>query len=43
MTAFWIVGIGINVAVVVAVAWWAIRNWKGSAEGRPGRDDDPGT
>ncbi len=39
MGAFWIVGIGINVVVVVAVVWWAVRNWNGSTEGRPDRDD----
>lgn len=27
MTAFWIIGIGINVVMLAALAWWAVRNW----------------
>ena len=41
MSAFWIAGIGINIVVLVAIAWWAVRNWRGSTEGRSGRDDGP--
>lgn len=29
MTAFWVVGIGINLAMLVALAIWVVRNWKG--------------
>lgn len=45
MSAFWIVGIGINVAALAALAWWAVRNWRQRDEqdvkddlgNRPGR------
>jgi hypothetical protein len=30
MTAFWVVGIGINLVFAGALLWWAVRNWRGS-------------
>lgn len=35
MTAFWIAGIGINLAALAALGWWALRNWRQGDE----RDD----
>ncbi len=37
MTAFWIIGIGINLALLVALAVWVVRNWNPR---RSGRDED---
>ena len=39
MTAFWVIGIGINVVALVALAVWVVRNW--NPHGRE-RDDDAG-
>ncbi|MEB2353481.1 MAG: hypothetical protein OZ924_18980 [Burkholderiaceae bacterium] len=41
MKGFWIAGIAVNVAALVALAWWAIRNWKTPrhGEGHDGRHD----
>ncbi|MCZ7559274.1 MAG: hypothetical protein M5U30_03820 [Burkholderiaceae bacterium] len=41
MTGFWIAGIGINLAAFIALAWWAIRNWKRSSDKARGPDRDP--
>lgn len=41
MTAFWVVGIGINLVFAGALVWWAVRNWRGSSgeTARDGRTD----
>lgn len=39
MTAFWIVGIGVNVVFFGALAWWAMRNWKQGERTKRERDD----
>jgi len=39
MTAFWVIGIGINLVVLVALGVWVARNW--NPRGRE-RDDDAG-
>jgi len=28
VTAFWVIGIGINIAVMAAVVYWAVKNWR---------------
>jgi len=28
MGAFWIVGIGINVVLLVALIYWVVKNWR---------------
>lgn len=38
MTAFWVIGIGINLVVLVALGVWVARNWNPRRE----RDDDAG-
>lgn len=34
MSAFWIIGIGINVTVLAVVVVWAVRNWPARDRGR---------
>ena len=38
MTAFWVIGIGINLVFAGAVLWWAVRNWRDS-RGDAARDE----
>lgn len=38
MSAFWIVGIGINVVMLGALVWWGVRNWHRD-DSRRGRRD----
>lgn len=41
MTLFWIAGIAINLVFLVAVAVWAVRNWRQNAQARRDRGRDP--
>lgn len=40
MTAFWVIGIAINVVFAGALIWWAVRAWRSSSSGSsaPARD-----
>jgi len=41
VTAFWVIGIGINVVVMAAVVYWAVKNWRrDDAPARPGKPED---
>jgi hypothetical protein len=39
MTAFWVIGIAINVVFACALIWWAVRAWRSSSgSSAPARD-----
>lgn len=40
MSAFWIIGIAINLLLLAAGRWWIVQNWKQGDEPKPRRDDD---
>ena len=41
MTAFWAIGIGVNLIAFAALVVWAVRNWRrGDARPAPGERDD---
>ena len=43
MSAFWIIGIAINLLLLVAGGWWIVKNWKQDDEPKPRRDGDGNT
>lgn len=40
MTAFWVIGIGINVVVMAAVVYWAVKNWRRGDAGAATRNPE---
>jgi hypothetical protein len=41
VTAFWVIGIGVNVVVMAAVVYWAVKNWRrGDVRASPRRPED---
>ncbi len=45
MTAFWVVGIGVNLCAFALLVWWAVKNWPGRGgdnerDGNRGRSRD---